>query len=733
MISKLKIDWKNCYGIKEFCHEFQFTPGKQIHLVYAPNGSMKTSFAKTMRYLSGQSKDKPCDKLHDKDESSFILKVDDLDVPKENIFVVNGDDDIDSSKSFVNFLASSELKDIYDSIYQQLSEKKDSLMSKLKSASSSSDCEKEILGAFKQNDNDTIFSILEYLNSMVKIGLPKFKFRYNDIFDVKENVKKFIESNKDNLNVYIENYNRLLENSKLFRTVAGHTFGTYHVTQLQQYVSDGSFFGVNHKIVLQDDTELSSEKELQDLVENEQQRILNDKDLKKAFDKITKAIDKNVELRGFKSVLNEHPDWIPEIINYEEFRKKVWLGYLSDSEIRPLFDAYIQVYNENKKALHEVLEKASSQQERWKQIIDLYNTRFHVPIKVDITNQKDIILKQEAAKLQFSYVEPSNAETAVGKDVLEKILSRGEKRAFIILQFLFEMEARKTMGHDSIIIMDDIADSFDYQNKYAIVEYIKDIAVDSSNKFYMLVLTHNYDFYRTLSSRLSLPQSNMWMAERLANGKVIINQGQYKGNVYANAFINHDDNNKIFISMIPFVRNLIEYTKGEDDDDYITLTECLHQKTNTRNITVTQLVDIMVNYTHGKGMKHPKTTDKIYDLIMQTADSISTEANPNEVLIENKVCLSIAIRHLAENYMHDKMIAAGKSEEDLFVTGNQTGKWTGKFKKTCPKDTNCSIIERVNMMTPELIHLNSFMFEPLIDMSLHHLIQLYKNCKDKLK
>ena len=733
MISKLKIDWKNCYGIKEFCHEFQFTPGKQIHLVYAPNGSMKTSFAKTMRYLSGQSKDKPCDKLHDKDESSFILKVDDLDVPKENIFVVNGDDDIDSSKSFVNFLASSELKDIYDSIYQQLSEKKDSLMSKLKSASLSSDCEKEILGTFKQNDNDTIFNILERLNSMVKVGLPKFKFRYNDIFDVKDNVKKFIDSNKDNLNVYIENYNRLLENSKLFRTVAGHTFGTYHVTQLQQFVSDGSFFGVNHKIVLQDNTELSSEDELQDLVKNEQKRLLTDKDLKKAFDKITKAIDKNAELRGFKSVLNEHPDWIPEIINYEEFRKKVWLGYLSDSEIRPLFDAYIQVYNENKKALHEVLEKASSQQERWKQIIDLYNTRFHVPIKVDITNQKDIILKQEAAKLQFSYVEPSNAETAVGKDVLEKILSRGEKRAFIILQFLFEMEARKTMGHDSIIIMDDIADSFDYQNKYAIVEYIKDIAVDSSNKFYMLVLTHNYDFYRTLSSRLSLPQSNMWMAERLANGKVIINQGQYKGNVYANAFINHDDNNKIFISMIPFVRNLIEYTKGEDDDDYITLTECLHQKTNTRNITVTQLVDIMVNYTHGKGMKHPKTTDKIYDLIMQTADSISTEANPNEVLIENKVCLSIAIRHLAENYMHDKMIAAGKSEEDLFVTGNQTGRWTGKFKKTCPKDTNYSIIERVNMMTPELIHLNSFMFEPLIDMSLYHLIQLYKNCKDKLK
>ena len=92
MIQKIKIDWRNCYGIKELNQEFQFTSGKQIHLIYAPNGSMKTSFAKTMRYLSGQSKEKPCDKLHDKDKSSFILKADGLDVSKENIFVVNGDD-----------------------------------------------------------------------------------------------------------------------------------------------------------------------------------------------------------------------------------------------------------------------------------------------------------------------------------------------------------------------------------------------------------------------------------------------------------------------------------------------------------------------------------------------------------------------------------------------------------------------------------------------------------------
>ena len=79
--------------------------------------------------------------------------------------------------------------------------------------------------------------------------------------------------------------------------------------------------------------------------------------------------------------------------------------------------------------------------------------------------------------------------------------------------------------------------------------------------------------------------------------------------------------------------------------------------------------------------------------------------------------------------MHDKIISTGKSEEDFVVSGNQTGRWTGLYKKYCPNDKNKVIIERVNMMTPEIIHINSFMFEPLIDMSIYHLISLYKDCK----
>ena len=36
------------------------------------------------------------------------------------------------------------------------------------------------------------------------------------------------------------------------------------------------------------------------------------------------------------------------------------------------------------------------------------------------------------------------------------------------------------------------------------------------------------------------------------------------------------------------------------------------------------------------------------------------------------------------------------------------------------------------MMTPEVIHLNSFMYEPLIDMAVTHLVDLYNRCKTEL-
>ena len=64
---------------------------------------------------------------------------------------------------------------------------------------------------------------------------------------------------------------------------------------------------------------------------------------------------------------------------------------------------------------------------------------------------------------------------------------------------IFEIETRKTANQETLVIVDDLADSFDYRNKYAIIRYLKDIS--ENGLFKLLIMTHNFDFFRTIESR----------------------------------------------------------------------------------------------------------------------------------------------------------------------------------------------------------------------------------------
>jgi hypothetical protein len=95
--------------------------------------------------------------------------------------------------------------------------------------------------------------------------------------------------------------------------------------------------------------------------------------------------------------------------------------------------------------------------------------------------------------------------------------------------------------------------------------------------------------------------------------------------------------------------------------------------------------------------------------------------------LENKIVLAVATRLAAERYMIDKI------KDDKFVAGiteNQTQALIKKFKEKFPKEEETKkILDRVGLMTPENIHVNSFMYEPIVDMSDEHLKRLYGDVK----
>lgn len=719
----LEIQLRNCFGIGSFDHKFNYGQlNTNSFLIYAPNGTMKTSFARTLDLIAkNNSQTMPSDRVYGSRATSHYIQVDGNPIPIESILVVNAEDNTyDTSTKVSSFIASKELKKKYDEIYSELDNRKTEYIKKLKQVSQSTDCESEFISAFSLSAKDTFF---ELLLTVSKLLLPKpdnYSFRFNDVFDKKGNVKKFLDKNQQLLSQYISSYNELLNKSRFFKS-SENAFGTFQASELLKSTEDNSYFDAGHKLTLSDNEEIKSAAELKHLFQNEITSIVNDEKLKKSFDQVDKSIGANSELRAFKNAIEKDNLLLIEVSKYEEFRKKVWLNYISvlEKETKEL----AQFYESKKTEIETIVKESKKEFAIWEEIIKTFNERFYVPFEIKLVNQEDVVLKEETANLEFDYKDPNENPIRKDKVALLSILSKGEQRAFYILQFLFDVASRKQLNQSTLLVLDDIADSFDYKNKYAIIEYIKEL--HNTDTFKLIILTHNFDFYRTVASRLQLDWKAAFMVTKDDARKIVLTEGRYRKDVFSN-FKQNISNQKIFISIIPFLRNLIEYIEDNTSVNYRMLTSCLHLKPDTSIIKCSDILNLMhSNFSSTILQSITFGTKTIKDFIYETANSIEQENPINEILLENKITLSIGIRLKAEEYMLNKI----PNSETLVITSNQTSELLKCFKKINTDKSTLTVLDRVNLMTPENIHVNAFMYEPLIDISVLHLVDLYKKVK----
>lgn len=550
---------------------------------------MKTSFAKTLDLIAkNDTKSMPCDKVYEQRATTHTINADGSSLAVDSILVVNAEDNsYDSSNKISSFIASKDLKKKYDEIYSELEIKKDEYIKKLKQVSQSTDCETEFIDAYSQSSKDTFFELLLTISKVLISKPDTYSFRYNDIFDKKGNVKKFLDKNQKLLSDYVSKYDELLTKSKFFKS-STNSFGTYQANELLKSTEDNSYFEAGHKFTLSDNAEIKSAKELKQLLQDEIKNIVDDDKLKKSFDQVDKSIGANAELRSFKNAIEKENLLLVELEKYDDFRKKVWLNYIS-SLVKDT-EELARFYEGKKNELEKIIDAAKKEFVIWEEIIKTFNERFYVPFEIKLVNQEDVVLKEETANLEFDYKDPKDAPIRKDKNSLLSILSKGEQRAFYILQFLFDVESRKQLGQKTLLILDDIADSFDYKNKYAIIEYIKEL--HNNQLFRLIILTHNFDFYRTIASRLTLHWDAAFMAIKNDSREVMLTQGRYRKNVFSN-FKDHISKQKIFISTIPFTRNIIEYTEDDTSQNFKLLTSCLHIKSDTDTITCNDILKLI--------------------------------------------------------------------------------------------------------------------------------------------
>ena len=90
--------------------------------IYAPNGMMKTSFAKTLKDVSLSAM--PRDLVESTAQVLCDIKCDGQPIDPSKIFVANPDENIDSAESITSLMASDNLKERYENIRTALEAKK---------------------------------------------------------------------------------------------------------------------------------------------------------------------------------------------------------------------------------------------------------------------------------------------------------------------------------------------------------------------------------------------------------------------------------------------------------------------------------------------------------------------------------------------------------------------------------------------------------------------------------
>ena len=718
-MKNLKINLQNCYGIKSLKKDFDFSKCN-TYVIYAPNGVMKTSFAKTFDDLSNGVDSK--DLIFPSRETIREIKKDsDNDIAKEQVFVIEPYDKEDfNSEKISTLLVNKELKKLYDEIHIKIDDEKDRLLKELKFLSGLRiDIEKEISETFTSVDGKLFVSLARVEKEVFDNSESEFSdISYQEIFNDK--VIKFLETKdfKRKLTEYIKKYDELIEASKYFKK---GVFNHNNAAVIAKSLLDNGFFDAKHTISLNAEgnkNEIKTKEELEIVIEEEKNAILNDPILAKAFEEIDNKLKKNKELRDFRDYLLDNMKILPELENLASFKQKIWISYLKEQ--KDLYRKFLEEYQKGEKELEKIIDQAKKEETHWINVINIFNERFSVPFKLTIQNQGDVILKRDIPSIAFVFKD-MDEEVPVEKPALLQALSSGEKRALYILNIIFEVQARKEENQETLFIVDDIADSFDYKNKYAIIEYLKDIFAEES--FYQIILTHNFDFFRTIQSRF-IPYKYCLFVEKTSSEIKIID-ASYINNPFKNDWIKNLKDDKKLIASIPFVRNLIEYTKDSNDDDFIKLTSLLHIKSDSDSITKNDLEDIYKKVFPNMKLHLDDKGKKVSELIFELADECLT--SNESINLENKILLSIAIRLKAEKFMFDKV--SDKTEFDANQTGKLFQRFKDEFNSQSSELKNIKLLERVNLMTPENIHFNSFMYEPILDMSDEHLKKLYKEIR----
>ena len=693
---------ENAFGIKSLHLNLENDKKMYQELIYSKNGSFKTSFSNTLYNLSNGTLENVFDRLTDE---KAILDISILENGKEiknfdNRFVVFSREIYEQHSKLLSDY-SSELEtltiDKKNSEYMKelLTEETIEIKLQVDNYLKGTGLNFEILlNMFSNLEDGYLDRIIQLLNTIInheaqdisEINIKKIYQKAYDIVDQSEFQSK------------ISNYIQVLEN-KINAQLFDKNFNENNCLQFINNVDKAKYLSETKSrgLFLKDKVYYGID-EVKKIFEEEIKKISKDPEIIEQSKEITKLMGTAKESELLKESIQKNPLLVKQL---SAGRKNILLSYLKSSSID--YNYWLEVVKKAKKELNNVLKIAQDKQTNFERAIEIYKNRFHPIFDIKIVNKAESMLGIKTPTITFYH--NRYCEIPVSETKLSQILSSGEKTTLNILKFIVEYENCKK--YHPFIILDDIVETFDYSNRYAFMEYINDLV---NLEVPTIVMTHNFEFYRTVSKRI--PKLRKSVASANSNGIV---------DIRTNNRINKNMENILkcsnvydFFCAIPYLREI----KTILLDDTKTLDSCLHYKENTSKL---QIKDILLHFPRN-AIKNLKIdgSDIYIEKLFEISDNLS---GFDDFDIVKKTILSLSCRLLIE-----RKIIANNFNLLSDINTNQTAQLLDLYGEKLLPDVK-KYLEAVQLSTPEFIHANAFMYEPLIDINGKYLLELYNEIK----
>lgn len=703
--------FEHIYGIKKLINANLIDKNT---IIYAPNGVMKTSFADGIKDISDGIKPKDIfenpqiEAEFEIEDNGIVIKDSDDEFRLETIiYNATESNEILTNENIASLVMSETLKKKYAKtlkLFNNIRTEFNEIVSK------------EIFERKKMVEDD-IFELGELYNK-------------NDILDILEAIQIDKEYDKYYLNVeYIKLFNNKTDNvyknedfikkCKIYKRYvnvkldeqvynSGFTFDS--LIEISKELNDTNYFNAGHKIHLSNMQEMGAD-ELERYIKDTIEKVYQNDEVRTKFNDIERILNKNKNTREIIEIIKKDNRFIEEIENLEEYKKKVVECKLS------LYKETIDKLQSDaincKKELTLLEQDALQERGTWKNILDKYNNRFiENKLEVSIENLKDAVL---GINTPVFVKRVKGYQTEITDEVFNRF-SSGERRAIMILNLMYEVELKKNKTF--CLILDDISDSFDYKNKHAIIECLKDFS--NEDNIQLIVLTHNFDFYRSLRICMKDKLNSKLLAYSNSGEVTLFNAKQKHFENYSYyANWKNSKRDKDVIATLPFLRNIIQLENNGQDEEYIKITNFLHYDYNLENKKIEEIDFILNKYK----IKHD-CNDSIYlDLLDKEAREIMRNASIDETKLEEKIVLALYIRIYTDKLMYQEYerIYGKKYIDDGEY--NKSGNLFNEISNNINNNVK-NILETSLTIAPPFIHVNSFMFEPLIDVGTAKMSQI---------